>query len=200
MEQQPFPPHPDATPPGGYCAPYRFVLPHRMLTLASIVLLLASVALFGWLTWVLQGAPRSGTLPLLEFVLVVPLASVVLIVVHELIHGLVFRLFGYRVSYGVDWTLPGAYAATFGQDQTRRHLAVAAVAPLVLLNAISVPFLAAPQPAVVIAALTVLVTNTSGAVGDLYVVYRVLRLPRGTLLRDLDPRTMLIFEPDRLAA
>lgn len=57
--------------------------------------------------------------------------------------------------------------------------------------------LAVPNAAVIVAALTIMVGNTGGAIGDLYVVSRLLRLPRGILLRDGDPQATLVFEPER---
>lgn len=65
-----------------------------------------------------------------------------------------------------------------------------------LLTLASVPLLTVPNAAVVFAALTVLIGKTGGAIGDLYIISRLLRLPRGTLLRDRDPQTTLVFEPE----
>lgn len=69
------------------------------------------MAVFGWLTWLLQGAalPPPGTpVPLLETTLIPALVCVPLVLLHELIHALVYRLLGYQVHFGVDWRLPGA--------------------------------------------------------------------------------------------
>jgi hypothetical protein len=42
----------------------------------------------------------------------------------------------------------------------------------------------------------VLVVNTSGAVGDRYLAYRLVRLPEGTLLYDADLRNSYIYRPE----
>jgi hypothetical protein len=186
--------------PAGYRPGYRLTLPHCTLALGGGALTILAVAIFGWLTWLFQGAmlPPPGTpVPLLEITLIPALVCVPLVLLHELIHALVYRLLGYQVRFGVDWRLPGAYVIVPRQYQRRSHLLVTALAPLLLLTLTSVPFLAVPNTMVVVAALSVLVGNTGGAIGDLYIVSRLLRLPRGTLLRDRDPQTTLVFEPQR---
>ena len=55
--------------------------------------------------------------------------------------------------------------------------------------------LALPNTIIVWLALIALMMNTGGAVGDLYLVWRLLRLPRETLLYDVDVKTMLIYVP-----
>ncbi len=114
------------------------------------------------------------------------------IVIHELLHGVVFGLLGYRVQYGLAPALGAAYAAAFGQWQTRGHNALAAAAPLFLLTALGIPLLTVPGVVSNIAFVLLLI-NTSGAVGDVYILYRLARMPRGTLLYDIDIVTMLIY-------
>jgi hypothetical protein len=72
-----------------------------------------------------------------------------------------------------------------------------ALAPLCVMTAALLPLLAVPIRAVVIVAFMMLVLNTGGAVGDLYLVWRLLRMPRGTLLYDVDTNNMFILEPLR---
>ena len=122
------------------------------------------------------------------------------LVIHEWIHGLVYRLLGYRVTFGVSAHLFAAYAAAFGQWQTRNHNIIAALAPLLVLTMVCIPLMALPNQAIAWLALTALMMNTSGAVGDLYLVWRLLRLPRETLLYDVDEKTMLIYTPHVRAA
>jgi len=57
------------------------------------------------------------------------------------------------------------------------------------------PLLLIPNHYVAIFAVITLLINTTGAVGDLYVSWRLLRLPDQTLLYDVDPEQMLIFIP-----
>ena len=45
-------------------------------------------------------------------------------------------------------------------------------------------------------AVTALMMNTAGAVGDMYLAWRLLRMPRATLLYDKDVKTMLVYRPE----
>ena len=132
---------------------------------------------------------------------VVDLAPVVVTVlatttIHELLHGVAYRLLGYRVAFGVSGHLLAAYAAAFDQWQTRNHNLVVALAPLVALTGILVPLLAVRNRVVVLVAVTALMMNTAGAVGDINLAWRLLGMPRTTLLYDRDFKTMLIYQPE----
>ena len=85
--------------------------------------------------------------------------------------------------------------AAFGQFQTRRDNVRCALAPLVVFTVVLTPLLAGPLP-VALLAFFVLVVNTSGAVGDLYLTWRLLRMPPETLLYDVDARHSYIFYPE----
>jgi putative zincin peptidase len=186
-----------APPPlAGYQPPYRFEYPKIKLQLVGLALLLLVVPPLVWLTWQVQNLPDQGSVVIMPLDLALLLIAVPLtIVIHELIHGLAFRALGYQVTYGVAWHLGAAYAGAFGQFQQRRHMFVVALAPLFVLTAGLLPLLAFPSRAVVIGAFMGLVLNIGGAVGDLYLVWRLLRLPRGALLYDVDTNNMFILEP-----
>ena len=182
------------TPPLGYQAPLRFEYPRLKLQVAAITMVIITLPLLFTLTWLLQDQiPRFnvGTGNLLLVILTV----VATVGVHELIHGLAYALFGYRVSYGANLKLMAAYAAAFEQWQTRNHNFIVALAPLVVLNGLLIPFLLIPHPTLTLIIFTALLFNSSGAVGDLYLVWRLGRLPTGSLLYDIDVKTMLIYTP-----
>jgi hypothetical protein len=150
------------------------------------------------LTWFLQGRP--GRFPLLiqgglGDLTIVLLTVVATVFVHEWIHGLAYQLLGYKVSYGVSLQLMAAYAGAFGQWQQRRHNILVALAPLLLLTLFLVPLLSSSQPSLVLIAFTALLFNTGGAVGDLYLVWRLLRWPAASLLYDVNTSIMLVFLP-----
>lgn len=119
---------------------------------------------------------------------------VAITILHELVHGLVYRARGYRVSYGFVLQLGAFYAASH-QFQDREDDLVAAAAPLVVLDLLPVPLLFVPIPAVALAAFVALLFDTAGAAGDLYLVVRLLRMPDGTLLYDSDARHSYVFYP-----
>ncbi|GAA0224644.1 DUF3267 domain-containing protein [Halobacterium noricense] len=156
---------------------------------------------FGFLLWFFQGRPDELTISISisggrDFL---PLFAglgvfVGTLVVHEAIHGLVFRRLGYRVSYGFEPRIPALYTAAFGQFVTRRDNMLVGVAPLVVMTLVGIPLLAGPMP-VALAAYFALLVNTSGAVGDLYLLWRLRRMPTETVLYDTDIRHSYIFEP-----
>ena len=184
--------------PAGYQSAIRLQYPKLKLQIAALIVLALATPLFLLLVWVLNRQP-AGT----PFVLVsgpldlLPVAVTVLAttLVHEGIHGVAYRLLGYRVTFGVSRHLLAAYAAAFDQWQSRTHNLIVALAPLVVLTGILLPFLAVNNRAAVLAALAALMVNTAGAVGDLYLAWRLLRMPRGTLLYDKDDETMLVYSP-----
>jgi Putative zincin peptidase len=185
------------SPPPGYLPAAHFRYPKLALQVAAIVVLLVTTPLLLILTGFLHGWSGGLTFvaDLSDLGLVV-LTILITVVVHELIHGLVYQLFGYRVTYGASLQLMAAYAGAFGQWQRRDHNIVVGLAPLLVLSVLLIPLLASSSPALVLVGFTALLFNTSGAVGDLYLAWRLLRLPRATLLYDVDPQTMLIFLPD----
>lgn len=154
-------------------------------------------------------------------------AVAVLVVAHAGNQGLVYRLRGYDVSYGVAPKLEGFYAAAFRQFQsreeqddpslpsgpsryragnerryappalerggttresevTREDNLVAAIAPLVVIDAALLVSLFVPVPIVAVTGFLGLAFNAGGAAGDLTLVAKLLRMPEETLLYDTD--------------
>ena len=184
-------------PPPGYQTAIPFQYPKIKLQIAAVGLLVITTPALIVITWLLQGRPASFTFILdgfLELVLVL-VVVVATIVLHELVHGLTYQLLGYRVTYGVSIHLLAAYAGAFKQWQKRNHNILVALAPLVGLTPWLLWLLSLPQPIVVLLAFAALLFNIGGAVGDIYLAWRLLRLPRDTLLYDIDASTMLIFIP-----
>jgi hypothetical protein len=186
-------------PPVGYRPAVQFHYPKLKLQIAAlgVVVLVLPVLLF--LAWIGQGRPAGlflGGISQPRDVLVALVTVVSITIIHEWVHGLAYRLLGYRVVYGASLHLGAAYAAAFGQWQTRDHNAVVALAPLVMLTLALAPLLLVPHPTVALAAIAALLMNIGGAVGDVYLAWRLLRLPRAALLYDVDVKTMLIYVPE----
>jgi hypothetical protein len=185
-------------PPAGYRPAVLFQYPKLKLQIAALLVLVVIGPLSLALVWVLQH--QSTDMP---FVLVggvtdlVPVGVTVLATttIHELVHGAAYRLLGYRVTFGMSGHLLAAYAAAFDQWQTRDHNLVVALAPLVALTGILFPLLIVQNRVVVLVGVTALLMNTAGAVGDIYLAWRLLRMPRATLLYDRDAKTMLVYQP-----
>lgn len=184
------------TPPPGYAAPVRLVYPKVALQVMAISLLLLTTPVLLAVAWLLQGRPSGVPVVTTPSDLGVVLLTVILTVLgHEWIHGVAYQLLGYRVTYGASLKLLAAYAAAFGQWQRRRDNLIVALAPLVVITLLLMPLLGVSNRILVVVAFTALLFNFSGAVGDLYLTWRLLRMPRGTLLYDVDPSLMLIATP-----
>jgi hypothetical protein len=66
----------------------------------------------------------------------------------------------------------------------------------VLLSVVMLPMLAIRNNLVVEVAFIVLLVNTSGAFGDLYLTWRLSRIPRRTLAYDTDSSHSYVYEPE----
>ncbi|MDM8527874.1 DUF3267 domain-containing protein [Anaerolineales bacterium HSG24] len=181
-------------PPDGYQPAIRFVYPKIMLNLAAILLLLIIVPILLVVSWLLQGLSldflRLHTMWELPLILVTLIAT---ITVHELVHGLTYKWLGYRVTYGVSWQLFAAYAAAFGQFQTRNHNLLTALTPLLSLTILLLPLLTISHPTIALLGFLSILFNIGGSVGDIYLAWRLLNLPPQTLMYDHDVTTMLIY-------
>jgi hypothetical protein len=186
-------------PPAGYIPEHVVRYPALAVNLASVAILCIITPLLIWLTSVLQAMTvHAFALPLtLEDLLLGWSAMIVTVGVHEAIHVVIIRVFGYHASCGFTWRQLAAYAGAFGQWQLRRHALLITLAPLVVITAVAIPFLGAPQRSLVVVGFSALLANTSGVAGDLYVTWQLLRLPRQALIYDVDPTQMLIGVPAR---
>ncbi len=119
----------------------------------------------------------------LQVVLAILLLTVVMVVLHEALHGFFFWLytrampkFAFRGAYAYaaapTWYLPKA-----------KYLTVA-LAPVVLLSLLGIGLMAVVPAGWFLALLFILITNASGAVGDLWVVAWLLRQPRDCYAQD----------------
>jgi hypothetical protein len=106
------------------------------------------------------------------------------VVLHEAAHGIVYwALTGRRPVFGFKgWYF---YAAAPGWYFTRGQFLAAGLAPLVLVPLLALPVLAFAPALVALVATLGLTVNATGALGDLYLVARLLRQPRNVVVEDL---------------
>jgi hypothetical protein len=196
MMSTPSVPYPD--PPEGYQPAVRFQYPTAKLQIAAIVVLVLTTPLLLLLTMFLQrwlhGKSFEGVQGIVDLLLIL-VTVLAITTIHELVHGMAYQLLGYQVSYGVSKRLIAAYAAAFGQWQTRTHNMLVALTPLTVLTVLFLPLVCVPYPRLVLVGLAALLMNIGGSVGDVYLAWRLARLPRRTLLYDIDTETMLIYLP-----
>ena len=158
--------------------------------MGALLLVLSWIGFSALARWLRPDAAISGTTiasgnlgQLLFFIGIVILATVVMLVVHEGFHGLFFWLFSHtrpRFAFKVFY----AYAAAPDWYFPRWQYILIGLAPLVGISLLGVAALAwLPMPWLV-PTLLLLVFNTSGAVGDLWVVGRLLASPASTYIRD----------------
>jgi hypothetical protein len=125
-----------------------------------------------------------GNASLILFLLEMIACTAIVLLVHELVHGAFFwiysrsrPIFGLRLGY--------AYAAAPGWFFPPRQYLVIALAPLVLISILGM-LLVAALPAEPLAVLLFgLVVNASGAVGDIWIAYKVVRERRPIVIEDL---------------
>jgi hypothetical protein len=179
-----------------------------MLTRAVIVRLIAYSVVLLWMSvelfWSIAWAAPAFTLTTIVasiFVYAITLA------LHEWVHGAGMRIFGARPRYGVMVVrrmLPVAYATAPGHRFTLSQMVIIGLAPLLTLSAASLA-VAVLVPSLGYYAWVVFASNFSGAVGDLWMVWVLMRFRRfqdvcvidekfGLSVESTDPRAALVAD------
>ena len=167
----------------------------RLLLLLNIaglfVLCLSGWLLFQWMVLVRPADLANGIqffsfgTPLALFGLIAGILALTAlhIVLHEALHGIFFWLFTRsKPRFAFHWTY--AYAAAPQWYIPRGPFLITTLAPLVVITLIGMLiFLFAPLEWLAPTWLVV-VMNAGGAVGDMLVAFRLLRLPTSTLIND----------------
>jgi hypothetical protein len=164
--------------------------PNRSTLLAwSIITVPASiigVAAYGLaaLGGKLPGSGFSGSVGLGEMLLVLALAFG-LTCVHEAIHAIAMIAFGARPEFGllkIEGILVGFYTTAAGHRFGRRQYLAICLAPFAVLSPLGLPACQLPFGAYLVFPFTI---QLAGCVGDLTIVWHVLRQPSDTLCEDL---------------
>lgn len=166
--------------------------PERMNRLAveSLLLLIVGVVFFVGLNiamYLIRTHATSGRIsgwPLLTWVGINILGSIVILGIHEFVHGLAFMLWGGKPYYGAR--LPFAlYCSARNQLFPRNYYIVVGLAPFVVITLIAIIFIII-APALASYGLLAWISNFSGAVGDLMAVRWLLRQPSTVLVEDTE--------------
>lgn len=151
----------------------------------GLVVIVGALIGFAMLFSIANGV-TSGTFGAAELgvgSLVTLLATVILVVLHEGIHGLVILAYGGRPTFGVGRAgiVPYFYATADAQLLSRGQFAVVAQAPTVLVTALCAGLVMLPFGSwLVVASALVL----AGCVGDWMLTWVALRAPKGSLIED----------------
>ena len=106
-------------------------------------------------------------------------AIVAVLLLHEGLHAGVGRVLGHRPVFGVE---PPLVYTTFKEKIPRNDLIVIALAPLIVLDVVFV--LVYTLGVLKLFADLCFAVNTMGAVGDVWIVLKLLRHDRGTFIQD----------------
>ncbi|KXT79269.1 DUF3267 domain-containing protein [Streptococcus sp. DD13] len=107
------------------------------LNMVAVILWILLLFPFAWLTVFLAGGQQQWDVPYTDLIGVM-LGIIPLLAVHELIHGLFFKLFAPErpVRFGFKWSSMMAYATSPGSLYQRKQMAMIAGAPFVMLTAL----------------------------------------------------------------
>jgi hypothetical protein len=157
-----------------------------VLNFAALLVVLFSFWMLGIFTkWIHPDLSRTlirikFDLPDIIFLIVLVILN---LVVHELIHGVFFwyftrskPVFGLSLSY--------AFAAAPGWYIPKRLYWIIGLAPLILIGLSGLLIIGIGPPSWMLPALVVTGFNTGGAVGDVWIIYRLLRTTSSCLVND----------------
>lgn len=134
----------------------------------------------------------EGFVPYLLRFLCMLLGLTLYIILHELVHAAAMRLSG---TQKVNFGFTGLYAFAGSADYyDRPHYILIALAPIVVWGVVLGLLCALVPPAWFWVVYIIQVTNISGAAGDLYITYRMAKLPPDLLVQDSGVR-MTVFAP-----
>ncbi len=160
----------------------------RLLWLNLLSLLPLVAALLVMAVWTVLVAPIRANVPPTDFELPwwlgVLLVLVIVLPLHELIHGIAITLTGHPATYGIKLEKGVLYATSDGALFRRDEYLFVALAPLIGITLLCFGLsLASPEWLYGLLVMAV-VLNAGGAVGDLWSVAVLLRYPRRALVRD----------------
>lgn len=134
----------------------------------------------------------EGFVPYLLRFLCMLLGLTLYIILHELVHAAAMRLSG---TQKVNFGFTGLYAFAGSADYyDRPHYILIALAPIVVWGVVLGLLCALVPPAWFWVVYIIQVTNISGAAGDLYITYRMAKLPPDLLVQDSGVR-MTVYAP-----
>ncbi|MBZ0293787.1 MAG: DUF3267 domain-containing protein [Anaerolineae bacterium] len=142
------------------------------------------------------GSPLLDTLPFLGRLVMVVVIIVLTFGLHEWLHGLAIRWMGHRPRYGMRLDMGVLYATADDAYFPRNQFIVIALAPLVVITLGGMVLMLLVSDALAYYIGVMIVLNASGAVGDLWMTWEVLRYPAHALVRDEADRIRIYLPRD----
>jgi len=159
----------------------RLLLWLNILALVPLLIMLVLMAL--WWVVVSWGRPPEAGIDVPWWLALIAILLVVL-PLHEFLHGLMIMAFGQRVRYGMKLSKGVLYATSENALFRRNEYLAIALAPLVGITlAVMILMVVAPQGFAYYLGIAA-VLNAGGAIGDLWSVGVLLRYSDGVLVRD----------------
>lgn len=158
--------------------------------------LIITVAMFaaGWMRVPPVNAFASEAFNIIAFIAVLAVGTIVYILAHEWVHGVFIRIFtGEKAEFGIIAKAGMAYAKS-SWFFTRLPYIIIALAPVVIWGIVFEYFLGELSEVYFWHLYMFQIFNVSGAVGDLYVSWKVLRMPKNLLILD-EGTSMKFFVP-----
>lgn len=115
----------------------------------------------------------------LELFATLAAAILIVLLLHEGLHGGVGALLGHRPIFGVE---PPLVYTTFKKKIPRNHLIAIALAPLIILDIASIALYTSGRLALF--ADLCFAVNTMGAVGDIWIALKIVRHDRAVFIQD----------------
>lgn len=137
---------------------------------------------------VLKPLSISNSNLLLPFPLIMILGMVLYIILHELTHGIAYKIFTkQKLTYGI--TIFVAFCGVPHIYVSKKVALIAVLAPFVVFSTLLIPILIImPANLIYLALVMIFSIHFSGCVGDLYVTYVLLKLKDDVLMNDTGPK------------
>lgn len=150
----------------------------------SLIMLVVAIVPF----IILKPIDFSETYLFIPFILIMGFGMIVYIILHELTHGLVYKLYTkQKLTFGL--TLFVAYCGVPNIYVSKRVALASVLAPFVTYSIILIPILILmPANLIYLALLIIFGIHFSGCVGDLYVTYILVKTKGKVLMNDTGPK------------
>ncbi|HEM4069884.1 TPA: DUF3267 domain-containing protein [Streptococcus suis] len=166
------------------------------LNILAVVLIFPFAFIFGMLgSWLIANGSNYSELAVSEVWLLFPL-YILLIVVHEAIHGIFFKVFCPEnpVKYGIKWKQGMAYATSPGSLYNRMQMLVISLAPFVVIS-LGLTIVAVFWEMDVSLYLMLATMHAASCVGDFYYTYLLLvKFAKGNIAVEDTETGLIIYQ------